>query len=174
MTSKPDPQRKQKRALWDESNLKENEDYFKEHPVTMKITEGKTPFERSREWEQEFHEGDVDNDTWRTDANHVARDTKIVIAHGLSHHHTQEIPTPQEAPTTTTTPSTDTIATKKKGPPPVIETTHSLPEVPEHLTQEEQDIMFEKMRKAVLKDEAAKFKELMRRAKEEEEEEDDG
>ncbi|KAF8293298.1 putative protein phosphatase inhibitor 2 (ipp-2) [Trypanosoma cruzi] len=59
-----------KHVVWDESNLEDNEEYRRLHPVTMRITEPKTPYEYA-----EFdEEGNFDDYSEATDGNNKLED----------------------------------------------------------------------------------------------------
>nr|CCC89907.1 unnamed protein product [Trypanosoma congolense IL3000] len=73
-----------KRVMWDEKNLEDNEEYRRAHPVTMHITEPKTPFEYGREYEEDFEDAmdrnsDVDTSastSWDPEVNKLARQVR--------------------------------------------------------------------------------------------------
>ncbi|AAZ10578.1 hypothetical protein, conserved [Trypanosoma brucei brucei TREU927] len=75
-----------KRVMWDEKNLEDNEEYRRTHPVTMHITEPKTPFQYPED-EEDFEEALERNDdgggdevenggTWDPKVNELARQVR--------------------------------------------------------------------------------------------------
>eukprot|EP00760_Papus_ankaliazontas_P000088 PhM_4_TR10023/c1_g1_i1/m.95040 len=149
--------RKRTSVQWDETNLQANEAYFKEHPVTMHIDEGKTPYaEMPAGFMQNIEEKDAEN-TWKTDVNAVARDTKYDAVHGGL-----------DRPSATNDDHHDNNDNNnnvnKSGKPHIrIADCEQQPHSSSDMTPEEQERVFKAMRSKVLGDEAAKFRELMKK-----------
>ena len=133
--------------VWDEDNLKGNEKYFEENPVTMRINEPKTPFEPTRDWDLE----EAQEDTWKSDANSVARETKVVITQGYLGDTSSPV---VEAPPLKVGKGPLSIVTEGPGQREVL--TEFISGTAEH------DAVFHGMRKAVLGDEGRRFRELMK------------
>ncbi|ORC90070.1 uncharacterized protein TM35_000091200 [Trypanosoma theileri] len=143
-----------KRVLWDESNLEANEEYRRQHPVTMHISEPKTPYVYT-EFDEEgnFDDGskgeevEAKNSTWDPQINALARQMK----EGLS----KEVEGP--------------VAPVSSSGRPMLspDVTNGDMLAKRHATE------FKTMRKAVYADEGATFKKLLARKDEDDDEDED-
>ncbi|ESL10376.1 hypothetical protein TRSC58_01893 [Trypanosoma rangeli SC58] len=132
-----------KRVIWDENNLDRNEEYRRLHPVTMRITEPKTPYEYARMEEGSFcdeldlTEGDGKleegtSSTWDPKVNALAREVKEECVQSGAR----------------------IVAPVSSSGRPML----SPGVTTGKLLEKELDEKFRKMRKAVYADEGAKFK----------------
>jgi hypothetical protein len=142
-----------KRVVWDESNLTDNEEYRKLHPVTMKIDEPKTPFHHD---EGQY----VDDDTAEEGAEE-ARGTWDPKVNDLARRVKQETPLVREEVHHATTPPQGAIAKGAKRPSLVVQSEPDALAGSQRLDERQHEAEFRAMRKAVYADEGAKFKQLL-------------
>ncbi|KAG8349067.1 putative Protein phosphatase inhibitor 2 (IPP 2) [Trypanosoma vivax] len=142
-----------KRVEWDEQNLKENDDYRRAHPVTMRITEPKTPFEYGRYDEEGnvIEDDDSDGDdargaTWDPAVNELARQAREEFWQN----------------------SKGLVAPVSSSGRPML----SLEVVSGEALQKQHEEEFKAMRRVIYADEGAKLKEMLRKGSIDEE--DDG
>ncbi|KAH9598903.1 Protein phosphatase inhibitor 2 (IPP-2) [Trypanosoma melophagium] len=136
-----------KRVLWDERNLEANEEYRRQHPVTMHISEPKTPYVHAAFDEEgnfvdgsrvaEAEEGERQSSTWDPKINALARQMK----EGLS----KQV----EGPLAPVTPSGRPMLSPGVTNGDVLAKRHAME--------------FKTMRRAVYADEGATFKALLAR-----------
>ena len=130
-----------KKVVWDESNLQDNEEYRKLHPVTLHINEPKTPYVEMTEEEKRQFDEEYEGETWDAKANHLAHIAKLSLpAHAEAPPPVQ----PAEAP-----------VGKKLRPQLSIKQDVALPAV--HHEGELKEAEFKLLRKKVYADEGAKF-----------------
>ncbi|RNF17832.1 putative protein phosphatase inhibitor [Trypanosoma conorhini] len=143
-----------KHVVWDENNLEQNEEYRRLHPVTMRITEPKTPYEYagvdeegnfSDETEPTEGNGKLEEETlttWDPKVNALAKEVKEGCIKGR----------------------TRIVAPISSSGRPML----SAAVTSGKQLEEEHDEDFRRMRKAVYADEGARFKALLSKQNEEE------
>ncbi|KAK7197653.1 Protein phosphatase inhibitor 2 (IPP-2) [Novymonas esmeraldas] len=137
-----------KHVEWDEQNLEDNAEYQRQHPVTMHITEPKTPFVHVDGDDIAAEEAEEASRTWDLAVNAKVKEMKEHVVGDFSDR--------PQAPVS------------KAGRPMLAEGT-----LTGELAQQQHRKEFRKMRKAVYADEGAMFKKALSHAGEEEEEEGD-
>ncbi|KEG15246.1 hypothetical protein DQ04_00131050 [Trypanosoma grayi] len=130
-----------KRVLWDEENLEENEEYRRLHPVTMRITEPKTPYA----YEEFDEEGNfIDGSKEANAETGTTWDPKV---NALVRHMKEELARESEGP----------VAPVSSTGRPMLSVGVTDGELLEKRHSEE----FKTMRRAVYADEGANFKALL-------------